>query len=212
MERTIVMSHRELHRARVLEQVLQGAVSLKDAMELLQVCYRQVKRLKKRYRRHGTEGLAHGNRGQPVPHALAQDLVTQVLALYEEKYQTFNDTHFTEMLGEREGLSFSRETVRRILRGAGRGPKRRRRPPRHHARRTRKAQRGMMIQWDGSPHLWFGVDRPPCCLMAAIDDADSKLLAALFVPAESTVAYLQLLDKVLKRHGIPLSVYHDPRS
>lgn len=212
MERTIVMSRRELHRARVLEQVLQGALNLKEARELLQVSYRQVKRYKKRYCQHGTEGLAHGNRGRPVAHALTQDRIGQVLGLYERKYRKFNDTHFTEMLEEQESITLSRETVRRILRRAGRDPKRRRRAPRHHARRPRKTQRGTMIQWDGSPHCWFGVDRPPCCLMAAIDDADSKLLAALFVPAESAVAYLQLLDKVLQRHGIPLSVYHDRHS
>ena len=62
-----------------------------------------------------------------------------------------------------------------------------------------------MMQWDGSPHHWFGEDRPPCCLMGAIDDADSSLLGALFVPAESSVGYLRLLDMVLKRHGKPLS-------
>ncbi len=77
MERTIVMSHRELHRARVLEQVLQGALSLKEAKELLQVSYRQIRRLKKRYSRHGAGGLAHGNRGRPAPHALAKDRVTR---------------------------------------------------------------------------------------------------------------------------------------
>jgi hypothetical protein len=35
------------------------------------------------------------------------------------KYDGFNDQHFTEKLVEVEGLGLTRETVRRILRGAG---------------------------------------------------------------------------------------------
>ena len=66
-----------------------------------------------------------------------------------------------------------------------------------------------MMQWDGSPHRWFGSDSQPCCLMSAVDDANSKLLGALFVPAESSVSYLRLLDMVVRRHGAPLSVYQD---
>ena len=69
-----------------------------------------------------------------------------------------------------------------------------------------------MIQWDGSPHHWLGPDQPPCCLMAAIDDADSRLLAAILVPVESALAYLRLLDMVVRRHGVPLSVYQDRHS
>jgi hypothetical protein len=66
-----------------------------------------------------------------------------------------------------------------------------------------------MMQWDGSPHRWFGSESQPCCLMSAVDDATSKLLGALFVPAESSVSYLRLLDMVVRRHGAPLSVYQD---
>jgi len=66
-----------------------------------------------------------------------------------------------------------------------------------------------MMQWDGSPHYWFGPDNPPRCLMAAVDDAASSILALLFVPVESSLAYLRLLDMVLRRHGVPLSVYQD---
>jgi hypothetical protein len=91
------------------------------------------------------------------------------------------------MLRSEEGINVSRESIRRILRAAGKPPKRKRRPPRHHARRPRKPVRGMMVQWDGSPHRWFGPEKPPCCLLAAIDDADSRLLAALFVPHECAI-------------------------
>jgi len=70
----------------------------------------------------------------------------------------------------------------------------------------------MLAQWDGSPHRWFGPLAPPCCLMAAVDDADNTLLGALFVPVENSVAYLRLLTMILTRHGLPLAVYHDRHS
>ena len=69
-----------------------------------------------------------------------------------------------------------------------------------------------MIQWDGSPHPWFGKRHPPCCLLAAVDDATTTLLAALFTPAESSEGYLRLLEEVLGTHGIPMAIYHDQHS
>jgi len=209
MKGKIILSSKELHRVRVLQHVLDGRINLKEAAVLLQISYRQVRRLKKRYQEDWAAGLIHGNRGRSVSHAVDPGLAEQVLKLHEQKYRLFNDTHFTEMLAEREGINLSRETVRRILRGAGKKPKRRRRPKKYHGRRPRKDQVGMMMQWDGSPHRWFGPDLPPCCLMSAIDDADGRILAARFVPSETSVAYLQLLNQVLTRHGAPLAVYQD---
>jgi transposase len=209
MKGHIVLNQKEAHRAHVLEQVAQSALTLKEAAKIMQISYRQAKRVFKQWKRAGLQGLAHGNRGRQVSHALSSEAAAVVVALHEEVYRNFNDTHFTESLAEREGIFLSREKVRQILRAAGKPPKRKRRTKRRHGRRPRKKQTGIMMQWDGSPHFWFGPDAEPCCLMSAIDDADSTLLAALFVPAESSVAYLRLLDMVLRRHGVPLSVYQD---
>ena len=206
------MSQKELHRGRVLEEVVRGRLSLLEGAELMSVSYRQAKRLKARYEDGGVGALAHGNRGRPVRHALSGELRRKVLELSGSRYKDFNDVHFVEKLREKEGIQISRESVRLLRRGAGQKPKRRRRPPKHFSRRQRKGQAGMMIQWDGSPHRWFGPNRPPCCLLSAVDDATSRLLAARFVPVESAGAYLELLDTLLHHHGIPLSIYHDRHS
>jgi len=164
MKERVILSQREVQRMQVLEQVMRGALSLKTATSMLKVCYRQAKRLSVRYRREGAEGLAHRRRGQPARNALGPALRERVLKLHEGSYSQFNDTHFVEMLAEREGLRIGRETVRRWLREAGVGPKRRRRPPRHRSRRARRLQMGLLVQWDGSPHSWFGAQRPACSL------------------------------------------------
>jgi transposase len=192
-----------------MEQVAAGTVTLKEAAKFMRVSYRQAKRIHRRWQQEGLAGLGHGNRGREVSHALSPELAAIILALHDEVYRDFNDTHFTEALGEREGIAVSREKVRQILRAAGHGPKRKRRPKKGHRRRPRKTQAGVMMQWDGSPHHWFGPDHPPCCLMCAVDDAESRVLGMLFVEAESSLAYLRLLDMVVRRHGVPLSVYQD---
>lgn len=209
MKGLVTVSQREAHRARVLEQVKLQVLSLAEASEIMQVSYRHARRLYRRWQEDGLEGLVHRNRGRPASHALSDVDAAVIVALHEQVYASCNDTHFTELLAEREGIDISREKVRQILRSAGRRPKRKRRPKKHRSRRPRRGQVGQMVQWDGSPHHWFGPQQPPCCLMAAIDDAGSKLLAALFVPEETSLAYLRLLEMLIRRHGVPLSIYHD---
>ena len=66
-----------------------------------------------------------------------------------------------------------------------------------------------MVLWDGSPHQWFGSKYPACCLMAAMDDARGKLLAARFFPFEGSVGYLWLLEQMVLSYGIPGTIYQD---
>ncbi len=206
------MSQKERQRYHLLEMVIGGKITLKETDKQMGVSYRQAKRLKKKLISEGAEGLIHGNRGRPSPRALSRELVEKILDLSLTKYTNFNDTHFTEKLGEEEGITVSRDTVRRLRRTNGIKPKRRRRAKRHFKRRTRSPQEGMMVLWDGSPHRWFGKDTSPCCLMAAIDDATGRLLDAFFLPYECSFGYLKLLEHVVNQYGIPTSIYQDRHS
>ena len=156
----------------------------------MEVSYRHAKRLKRKLLSEGARGLVHGNRGRPSPRALPPELSERIIELSQSIYRNFNDTHFTEKLKDVEGITVGRDTVRRLRRNNGIAPKRKRRARKHHQRRARKPQEGMMVLWDGSPHRWFGNDKPPCCLMAAIDDATSKLLDGFFIPVECSFRYL----------------------
>ena len=210
MERDIIaMSQRERQRYHLLEMAIGGKITLKDAGKRMGVSYRHAKRLKKKLVTEGVKGLVHGNRGRPSPKALSSELAERILKLSVSTYTNFNDTHFTEKLKEREGITVSRDTVRRLRRASGIAAKRKRRPKKHHKRRPRKPQEGMMVLWDGSPHRWFGKDRSPCCLMAAVDDATGKLLEAFFIPHECSFGYLKLLEEIVICYGIPLSIYQD---
>lgn len=206
------MSQAERQRYHVLKTVINCRVTLKDGCRTMGVSYRQAKRLKKRFEDEGAAGLLHGNRGRASPNAMESATKETIIRLSEQIYADFNDTHFTEKLNEVERIKVSRETVRRLRRTNGIKPKRKRRPKKHHKRRLRKAQEGMMVLWDGSPHRWFGDDQEPCCMMAAIDDATGKLLEAFFIEYEGSFAYLKLLEAIVGKHGIPACIYQDQHS
>jgi len=206
-EGVIKISQRELTRYDVLRRAIDGTISLTDAAVCMGVSYRQAKRLKTKAQ-EGLGALAHGNRGSSPSNKVCAGVRERIVELSQERYSTFNDTHFTEEL-VKQGLAISRESVRSIRRQAGIAAKRKHRPRRHHKRRPRKTSEGLMMLWDGSPHRWFGKDVDPCCLMAAMDDATGKILAALFCDRECSWAYLELLRRVARDHGVPCSVYQD---
>lgn len=205
----IFVSEKHFQRWKVIELVDAGRLTLKEAATKMGISYRQAKRLRHAALTRGASALAHGNRGRSPHNKTPEDTAERILALSRETYSLFNDSHFTQKLAQREGITVSRETVRRLRRSSGIPAKRKRRPPRHHKRRERKAQEGLMMLWDGSPHRWFGADGPELSLMAAIDDATGKLLAARLFPFEGSAGYLWLLDRVIANYGVPLSVYHD---
>jgi transposase len=205
----ILMSQRQLQRFRVMSLVEAGKITLGEAAEKIGRSYRQAKRIWKRVKEKGAEGLLHRNCGRSAPNRIPDALKDRIEALSRQKYGMFNDRHFWEELLEKEGVVIGRETVRKIRREAGIEPKRKRRPKKHRKRRERKPQEGWMVLWDGSPHPWFGAHHPPCCLLVALDDATGAILASRFFPFEGTEGYLWLLRQIVKRYGIPLSIYQD---
>jgi transposase len=205
----ILMGQKQWQRWHLIKMVEDRKITLREAGEKMEVSYRHAKRIRRAIRDRGIKGLVHGNRGRPSKRRIDDSLREKVLGLSKEVYWDFNDTHFAEKLRECEGVEVSRETVRKLRRQSGMGPKRRRRGPKHRKRRERKAQEGWMVLWDGSPHPWFGPDLPPCCLMAAMDDATGQLLAARFFPFEGSSGYLWLLQEIVKKHGIPMIIYQD---
>ena len=208
----VTLSQREQQRLRVMMEVESGRWSAEQAAEVLGLSMRQTWRLKAGYRREGAAAFMHGNRGRPSPGRIGEDIRSRVLELLTGPYAGCNDHHLVELLALREGILLSRKSVERIRREAGVKAARQRRPPRHRQRRDRMSQEGIMLQVDGSPHHWFGLEQPACTLLVAVDDATSKVVAALFREQEDTQGYFLLLKQVLQIKGIPLELYHDRHS
>lgn len=203
------MSKKECDRLKVLSTAAEMGRTNAEVAQGLGLSVRQVQRLKKALREEGPEGLAHGNRGRTARHALSPDVVVQVSSLYGGKYQAFNFSHFRDKLAEAEGMDLSPSCVRRILLGAGYRSPRKRRAPKHRSRRERRSCEGAMLQIDGSHHDWLEGRGPRMCLLGAIDDATGKVLGALFREHEDAHGYFLLMRAVVRRHGIPESIYRD---
>src|SRR6266550_2347336 len=121
MERT-AMSHREFIRAAVLRRVAKGELTIQDATPLLEVSYRQAKRLVKRFRAGGMKGLVHGNVGRRSNRTAPETYRTQVLDLVRAHYggpgdrgpgQRFGPTLTAEHLWLDHGLLVSVSTLTR---------------------------------------------------------------------------------------------------
>ena len=210
--RTFALSQKELQRVSVISSCVKGDMACARAAELLSLSVRQVRRLKKRMREQGEAALAHANRGRPSPRRLPAPVRRSILRLARSPSAGVNDPHLCEMLCEVEGFSFSRETLRRLLRQAGLGSPRKRRAPAHRQRRLPSAREGELVQLDGSPHDWLQGRGPWLTALGLQDDATGKILAAQFFPTESAFGYFSLLRQLLRRFGVPLAFYGDRSS
>src|SRR5712692_3039680 len=209
---TYTLTQRELQRIAVISDCVQGRGRVDRAAQLLDLSPRHIKRLKRRYRQGGEAAMAHASRGRPSPRRLPAPVRQHILTLARDRYAGFNDQHMSEQLLKTEGISVSRETLRRLLRAAGIGSPRTRRAPLHRQRRLRRAREGEMLQLDGSPHDWLQGRGPRLTLLGFQDDATGKMVAAEFFSSEESLGYFLLLHRILRRYGIPLSLYGDHSS
>ncbi len=131
------------------------------------------------------------------------------MALAATTYAGVNRAHLAELLAEREGIAIPARTLRRILAEAGLPPARVHRPPRHRSRRERMARAGMLLQTDGSRHLWFGPERPYATVVGAIDDATGTVTGATFRAAEDAAGYFITLTHTAQGYGLPWTLYSD---
>ena len=157
----MTLNQREQTRLHVLNTVLEHQLPVSQAAEIMRVSERHAWRTLAAYRQEGAAALAHGNRGRRPRNAVSDAEAAAVVQLATTTYAGANQTHFAELLRDREGIDLSRRTVHRILTRAGIPSPRKRRPPRHRVRRKRMPQEGMLVQVDGSYHPWLGDGRPP---------------------------------------------------
>jgi transposase len=206
------MSTRELRRAGVLARVRAGTLTLKAAAVLMDVSYRQAKRLYRRYRVTGAKGLKHRSAGRASNRAVAARQRRRVLALIRAKYsgrigERFGPTLAAEHLASEDGVLVDHETLRRWMLDAGLWSRARKRSP-HRQRRERKAHRGELVQLDGSLHAWFEVRAPHACLLTLVDDATGTTLGQ-FSAQETIWAAVGVLRLWLTAYGVPRALYTD---
>jgi transposase len=203
------MSKRELDRKKLLDRVLDRVIRQKDVAEELKISERHVRRLLRQYREHGPPGLVSQRRGKSSNRKIAEEVKCRAITLVQERYPDFGPTLANEKLIDIHQIEVSVETLRQWMIQAKIWHGKAHRKAKPHQMRARRQRLGELIQIDGSPHDWFEGRGPRCTLILFIDDATSKSMYALFVPSETTEAYMTVLQHYIKKFGRPVALYAD---
>ena len=201
------LSRKELSRVEVMGRVKAHSLRLGEAAELLELSYRQAKRIWARYRAGGAKALQHGNCGRVSNRAYPAKFRAAVLTRVQARYEDFGPTLASEHLGSDDGLDVQAETLRRWMKEAGLWQRRRRRKP-YRQRRAAKAHFGELVQLDGSFHEWLEERGPRGCLMHMVDDATTKAVG-WFSEEETIWAAAGVLRRWIERYGVPQALYTD---
>ena len=145
MEGLIIMSKKELKRLKYLHLVQGKGIILKDASSLMNVSYRQAKRIIKKVRDEGGRAIIHKSRGRPSNRKLSDNFVYDIIDIYKSNYSGFGPTLVGEKLLELHQIQISTETLRKILIKKNLWKARRKTDRNIHTFRERKHHRGELV-------------------------------------------------------------------
>lgn len=194
-----------------LQDVILKAMAKKitwlEAAEIIGVCDRTMRRMRKQYEEFGYNGLFDQRRRKRIYLRVPMETAERVLALYQEMYFDLSVRHFHEKLREEHSIALSYTWVKQALQGAGLVARRKKRGS-HRRRRPRRPMQGMLLHIDGSKHRWFSDERY-YDLLVILDDATSEIYYAQLVEEESTRTVMAALREVIEIKGLFCALYSD---
>src|SRR3989338_10734925 len=81
MTNIIVMSKKEVNRLPVLTKLQDKKINNNTAAKMLGITIRQIKRIKKKFKKQGAEGLIHKSRGKRGHNRLPNKIITRATNL-----------------------------------------------------------------------------------------------------------------------------------
>ena len=111
----IAMSERDLQRIEILSKVVDGGMTMVSASHVLDLSTRQVRRLLERMRTGGAASIRHKAIDRPSNNRISDGVRDYAVAIVRERYADFGPTLAAEKLAERDGLTVSRETLRKWM-------------------------------------------------------------------------------------------------
>ena len=156
----------------------------------------------------GAKGLVHGNRGKTSNRKMSNQERQNIISLIKKHYSDFGPLLASEKLLERHRIKRDKGTVRNVMIEEGIWKPRTKKKEKHREWRQRKASYGEMIQYDGSYEHWFEDRGDKCCLLAGIDDANSKVWMK-FDKHEGVEPAFNFWKEYIERFGKPYSIYVD---
>lgn len=193
----------------VIQSVIDGKKTGKQASEKLNLSERQIWRLVSKVKNKGNIGIKHNNCFNHKPRFITEDFKNKIKDLKLSNYYCdTNFTHFQELLEERENIKISYTSLYKILTEKGIKSKKKHKNRKTHRQRKRKDHTGELVQADGTPFDWFQ-DGNMYSIHGFIDDATGKVLGAYMCEHECLLGYLEVLRQMLTNYGIPQCLYPD---
>jgi len=204
----ITMSQQEVKRYDIIKKVINKELNGTEAAAILKVSTRQIRRLKVMVREDGIKGLAHTGRGQRSNRKIPEKEEKKIINLVNKYYSDFGPLLTSEKLEERHGIKRDKSTIRTIMINEGIWKAKKKKKEEHRSWRQRKANFGEMLQYDGSYEHWFEDRGEKCCLLACIDDANSRVWMK-FDKHEGVEPTFSFWREYIERFGKPYSIYVD---
>lgn len=208
MEETKLTAPKQ-ERYDVIRSRIAGDITNKEASIRLGLKVRQVQRIKRAVEEMGAKGIIHKSKGQPSRNATDDAMVKKVVAFFKQKkHRDFGPTFAQEKLAGL-GVVMSTEALRSLMiKEEIWKPRKRRGPQIVREWRERKESFGELVQFDGSYHDWLETGEKEC-LLAAIDDATSNIIRAIFDDNEGVHAVFRFWWSYVERCGRPAAIYLD---
>ena len=204
----IVMSTKEQKMYELAIQVICKRLTISEFAQLNNKSYRQAQRIIKKVKEKGMMGVKHGNIGN-IPHnKTCSELEMDLLSLLRGKFNDFNLTHFKEMIEVHEGIFVGKNIIHRLAKKNNlvKRPKRKL-SKKAYKPRPRMPKEGMLIQFDGSEHEWFGGFKSD--LIGGIDDATGTVVSAEFFIGETSLHCMKVMQDIIENKGVPHAFYLD---
>jgi hypothetical protein len=204
----IIMSTKEQKLYEQALQVICKRLTIDEFAQLNGKSYRQSQRIVAKVRAQGMPGVKHGNLGRTPHNKTCEELEQDIHGLLKGKYNDFNLTHFKEMIECHEGIKLGKNIIHRIATKNNliKRPKRKL-SKKSYKPRPRMPQEGMLVQFDGSEHEWFGGFKSD--LIGGIDDATGKVLGVEFFIGETSLHCMKVMRDIIEDNGIPHAFYLD---
>jgi transposase len=145
LETDRAISAAELERMMKVQDVILKAIATKiiwlEAAEIIGVCDRRLRRMRKQYEKFGYNRLFDQRRRKRSYLRVAMETAERVLALYRDTCFDLSVRHFHEKLREEHAIEISYSWVKQALQGAGLVARRKKHGS-HRRRRPRKPYPG----------------------------------------------------------------------
>lgn len=202
----------EIKRISIIQSVIDKKRTQKEAANALNISERQIRKIVKRFKEEGPDGIKHKNKLNKPAHAFSDEFKQKIIKLkLSQDYIDTNFSHFKDLLEEREHIKISYSALYNILKNDNIKSKKSHRAKKIHRRRKRKECEGMLVQTDGTPFDWFNIGKK-YSLHGYIDDSTGKILGLYMCENECLMGYLEITRQMLTNYGSPVAIYSDKYS